>query len=1216
MNPHSDRAPPRLFSLPVIVILVAMIAGILFFLYRQASPYLSTDQSGEVLKSQFANQWQANFYQMLRAENVSPAAVLKLAQELSSNGYWAESARLLAEKLMDPPFAELEGSQLAELRLQNSLSAYYAASAKKGADFEQQKLEVRDQLQAMGDLKSLDSDQLGKLAKQSTDFELWSQAAKLYAALAEKTSENAAKQWATAAKWAHQAGEEETAEAYMAKAFTTAGSEDEKRLYQYAWMQQAVFAGKTADVEKQVRAQTGDTALNKVALEKLAEISQRLTHPELTAQLYANLAEEDQPAQQQRWLEKAGYWASQAGLHAKAATYNEQALQLAQVPSEIHALQVRLLDNWMQAKKPAKALEIARELLDNPNSDLGMLDTGIQTALAAKSVPDAREWNKRYLELNPEEAKAYLRQADIEILAKDHKQALFYVKEAVRLEPDNLVARERWAYLAERNGDKQLALELWDWLYQKTGKADYQRNRIYVAQTSLQGHGLDYLLKQAQEKPLPVKTAASVFSALTQKSPEQAETFMLDYLQRHAITDMTLWKYLADWQVGQKRLTQALQTWQQHEATFGASNQTRLARLQVLWELKDKEQAKAVMASLENPVLAEMTPYQLEILAELHWQNKDYAQAQQYYSHLVQTITEKTPVATRTSYYTRLAETQKEQGDDPGALQTLQSAWQATHEPDLLLNALQMAMDTHQPDQANDLLKQVAQQEQLFEMNGRYWLLRGQLAIQQKQPEQAREYYQHLLLVENKPSLLRQQGLMQALELAQQDKDHTDFDHYFQELEGMHLEKAQQARLYELALARALTDKDAARMTALLEKAKSRQVALSGWLQMAVAMERQDKATVDQLLKTYKDDLSLGDRVSALVMLGRGNEAYKEAKQAIGQAKNDEERELARKLSLSLAEGRVSSITANVRTQHMQGLNMQEQTLTYHHGKISDELPVDYSLEASHGRLSGDVVQNGAQNEVRVKGSLHWQNESQQVNASVGLNQRDGQTKPEASIGYRQQFTDSVAGSVIYGYQQTPQENAWLRANGLRNQLQVGAEVKLGENNVAQVAGWQSDFNDRNSGKSLASAKGGRVSLVHRQSMDNQREWFVGVQGNAEYYESAHDLDASQREGIPDDNRGLALLAGIGNGALGTTTLPPQDQTLRYNLSASLGKQWPNGESTRHVEATVGKRISSADELSMGTFYDKGSNTEKDYGLFMQYRKWLDFDEEAPNRGG
>ena len=266
MNPHSDRAPPRLFSLPVIVILVAMIAGILFFLYRQASPYLSTDQSGEVLKSQFANQWQANFYQMLRAENVSPAAVLKLAQELSSNGYWAESARLLAEKLMDPPFAELEGSQLAELRLQNSLSAYYAASAKKGADFEQQKLEVRDQLQAMGDLKSLDSDQLGKLAKQSTDFELWSQAAKLYAALAEKTSENAAKQWATAAKWAHQAGEEETAEAYMAKAFTTAGSEDEKRLYQYAWMQQAVFAGKTADVEKQVRAQTGDTALNKVAL--------------------------------------------------------------------------------------------------------------------------------------------------------------------------------------------------------------------------------------------------------------------------------------------------------------------------------------------------------------------------------------------------------------------------------------------------------------------------------------------------------------------------------------------------------------------------------------------------------------------------------------------------------------------------------------------------------------------------------------------------------------------------------------------------------------------------------------------------------------------------------------------------------------------------------------------------------------------------------------
>ena len=390
------------------------------------------------------------------------------------------------------------------------------------------------------------------------------------------------------------------------------------------------------------------------------------------------------------------------------------------------------------------------------------------------------------------------------------------------------------------------------------------------------------------------------------------------------------------------------------------------------------------------------------------------------------------------------------------------------------------------------------------------------------------------------------------------------------------------------------------------ERAQAQGVTLAPWIQLASAMQRKDKAAVAKVLASGAE-LNFGDRFAALVMLGREDEAYQVARQAMKSAPTAEERQRAKTLALSLAPARVASVNTRVQTHQMDGLNTQEQHLGYRKGQ-ENGMP-GYSLDVNRTRLSGSVVPDGLQHETDITAGLHWQQTDRQLDATVGVNQREDSTRPHANVRYSQQFNDTVAGNASYGFQENPSENAWLRANAMRNQAQVGVDVNLGNDNHAQLATWQSDFADRASGQQLAGSKGGRVTVVHRGMLGEQQQWYAGVEGSAEYFDKANGLDATQQQGIPDDTRNVALLAGISNGSPGNG-VPPQDDQWRYNVSGSIGKQLTTGNTTQRIEASVGKRVSQDDELSAGAFYGTGENTGKDYGLFMQYRKWLDFTDE------
>lgn len=178
------ESPKKLFNVPVMLLIAAVLIGFLVLLFPwKSADFLSSQDSG-ALKEQFSSRLLARYHQMLNQPDASNSDVLALAQEMSQEGLWESSRRLLSEKLTTSQLNTREKKRLATIQLRNYLDAYYTASA-SGEDFSRQHIDVRQHLQYLEDYRSLNSKELEALAKASTDFGLLPQAVKIYHRLAD-----------------------------------------------------------------------------------------------------------------------------------------------------------------------------------------------------------------------------------------------------------------------------------------------------------------------------------------------------------------------------------------------------------------------------------------------------------------------------------------------------------------------------------------------------------------------------------------------------------------------------------------------------------------------------------------------------------------------------------------------------------------------------------------------------------------------------------------------------------------------------------------------------------------------------------------------------------------------------------------------------------------------------------------------------------------------
>ena len=244
----NKRHTQKLFSLPVLLLITAVLIGFLLLLFPWKSANFLDSQESGTLKEQFSSRLLTEYHEALRAPATSNSEVLTFASQLTKKGLWKQSGVLINEKLDPLALTTKQRKQLSTIQLRNYLDAYYTASA-SGEDFTNTQLDVRQHLQDLEDYQNLSPKELVALAKASTNFGLLPQAVKIYFRLAEIDTVRRARWLAEAGRWSGHAGDPvSAARAFKAASRLVKGS-DRYNAYTYAWLKAATKAGQVKAVK-------------------------------------------------------------------------------------------------------------------------------------------------------------------------------------------------------------------------------------------------------------------------------------------------------------------------------------------------------------------------------------------------------------------------------------------------------------------------------------------------------------------------------------------------------------------------------------------------------------------------------------------------------------------------------------------------------------------------------------------------------------------------------------------------------------------------------------------------------------------------------------------------------------------------------------------------------------------------------------------------------
>ncbi|HIO91416.1 MAG TPA: hypothetical protein EYG68_01045 [Leucothrix mucor] len=734
--------PKKLFNLPILLLIVIVLLFLLLALFPWKTAEYLTHQNANILKEQFSSRLKTEYHQMLKIDKPINSDLLKLAKSLREKGLWNHSTLLLNKKINLPLLNSQQQRQFNLTLLYNYVDAYHAP-AKNNNEKHQLKINVRHQLQQLEELHSFSNSELQTLAELSADFGLLPLANKLYYRLADTSMRHRSQWFAEAGKQSNQA--EDYFGAARAFKLASESSKQETLFNEYTenWLTALINTGQLDQVELFLNDIEQQLPVPSETIEALANICIQAGFFSKASNFFSYLAKHD-ANDQQRWYEKASYWASKAGNYENAIEHLVNAEKITNTDSEKWFIKQRLIDVYVKAEMPDQALEIILPMIDSNPQNFKLINQAINISLSNKNLSVANKLNKTYLAQNPNSLNALNLQVNIEASDKKYKQAISYIKRVVSITPNELTPRERWADLEEKEGNHDLATDLWQWIYKYSNDKEHLQKVINIAQANIKGDGLAVLQQIALEDELPKQAAYDVFFYLVKKGQKKAgEKFLQEYLMTHK-ADRSLLQTLAKWYSGEKRYTQSIKTWSRLERNYGTTKTSSLNKFELYWLLRKKRQAHKLWLKNKSAWRKIANRRQLSIMAEVAWKYKHYRQALSYYTLLINKKYKRS-LKERTFQYMRVALLQKKLGHPKSALKTFRKGYIKTRNPELLINGLQLSFDRHDERNFKRLTSLAKKRKSRVKSRSRYWLLQAAYAQRNKSYKTALRYYKRVL---------------------------------------------------------------------------------------------------------------------------------------------------------------------------------------------------------------------------------------------------------------------------------------------------------------------------------------------------------------------------------------------------------------------------------------------------------------------------------------
>ncbi len=540
--------------------------------------------------------------------------------------------------------------------------------------------------------------------------------------------------------------------------------------------------------------------------EAIAKLLLQAHQPASAANTYLHMAKKD-PAQQKKWLKQTVKWYLAAEDSEKAVKVQ---LHLAELSGELEGIQnaiqqmiaaglhqqaITVLDRHIQQRpdhrdfllfaihqaealaKSAKAREWSAQWMKNNPHDVAVLQKLIILNLAeglnqqAITIIDkhiqllpnhrdflffaiaqveamsrlsmARYWARQWLKQHPEDVQVLQKLIALNLADGRPQQAFPLAQKQVELRPDDVQARIQLATIAQWTGHIEEAFKQWRWISQHQPDREASEKAIalamamndYASAKTLMQHMAEHFgLNQKEHAQL-----ATLFEKTGQ--PKKSEMTIHEYLKNNP-DDVEKWHALARLREYNGDPEAALQAWEQIGQRFGLSEDVIINQARMLSAIDRPEEALLKMRTFIVTHGEASSKRYWQVYGDLGWMLESHDDAFHAYRWLWDHDLAQSLEARRLMILLR------DEGDIAVTLRISEEAWIKLHDPEILILAMESAIQMDRWTDVQRFLAMAYAEEKLFRGFKRYNLVNARWLVFQKKWTAAQRVYRAILAID------------------------------------------------------------------------------------------------------------------------------------------------------------------------------------------------------------------------------------------------------------------------------------------------------------------------------------------------------------------------------------------------------------------------------------------------------------------------------------
>jgi len=433
--------------------------------------------------------------------------------------------------------------------------------------------------------------------------------------------------------------------------------------------------------------------------------------PQWAAECYLRLADLDQTHQVQ-WLRQAAQWLVASGQNNRAASVQMRIFSLTQDVTDAKKAFAQML----AANRVDHVIKEIANVIGRFPDDRELLQTGLQAAMMMHAYRTARHWLEIWLGKHDRDREMMEQLVQLELAAGRPDKAYAWAGRLVELEPDNIHYHEQLAQVAEWSGHLQEAFAQWQWLIDHRDEHDDIHKARALANALHDYPAADRLLALEASKYALTQPESSRLAKVKEElgEPLLSEKARVDYL-KESPRDQAAWIELAMLREYLGKLEESAKTWKEIERRFGRNEQTVIhrARLQAL--SGEPEQGLDMMRDYSAGHQPESDRF-WKTYGDIAWDLEYHDDAMSAYRWLWDHELEASYEAQRLMILLR------EEGDYEAILKISKESWERFHDPDILLLAIESALQIGHWQDVKRLIRVAEGQLEYFWDSPRYWL--------------------------------------------------------------------------------------------------------------------------------------------------------------------------------------------------------------------------------------------------------------------------------------------------------------------------------------------------------------------------------------------------------------------------------------------------------------------------------------------------------------